>query len=74
LPPACLTTTPTPHRTWALPMSSTSRTSRHPCDRPTAGMNHLLPGKKAPSEAITACYMGLLSQLAAKPEVLRVSP
>ncbi|CBN75410.1 subtilisin-like serine peptidase [Ectocarpus siliculosus] len=38
------------------------------------GMNHLLPGKKAPSEARTACYMGLLSQLAAKPEVLRVSP
>ncbi|CAM9167076.1 unnamed protein product [Ectocarpus fasciculatus] len=38
------------------------------------GMNHLLPGKEAPSELRTACYMGLLSQLAAKPEVLRVSP
>lgn len=39
-----------------------------------AGMDHLLPGKQAPSETRTACYMGLLSQLAAKPEVLRVSP
>ncbi|CAM9779304.1 unnamed protein product [Ectocarpus sp. 4 AP-2014] len=38
------------------------------------GMNHLLPGKIFPSETKTACYMGLLSQLAAKPEVLRVSP
>ncbi|CAM9625709.1 unnamed protein product, partial [Ectocarpus fasciculatus] len=38
------------------------------------GMDHLLPGKEAPSELRTACYMGLLSQLAAKPEVLRVSP
>ncbi|CAM9894313.1 unnamed protein product [Scytosiphon promiscuus] len=38
------------------------------------GLDHLLPGEKAPSEAKMACFMCLLSQLAAKPEVLRVSP
>ncbi|CAB1102948.1 unnamed protein product [Ectocarpus sp. CCAP 1310/34] len=38
------------------------------------GMANLLPGKRFPSETRTACYMGLLSQLAAKPEVLCVSP
>lgn len=37
-------------------------------------MNHLLPGEKDPSELKMACFMGLLSQLAAKLEVLRVSP
>ncbi|CAM9331359.1 unnamed protein product [Scytosiphon promiscuus] len=38
------------------------------------GLDHLLPDDKIPSEAKVACFMGLLSQLAAKPEVLRVSP
>lgn len=38
------------------------------------GVDHLLPGDDTPSEAKMACFMGLLSQLAAKPEVLRVSP
>ncbi|CAN0345646.1 unnamed protein product [Pylaiella littoralis] len=38
------------------------------------GVDHLLPSEDAPSEAKMACFMGLLSQLAAKPEVLRVSP
>ncbi|CAM9735756.1 unnamed protein product, partial [Hapterophycus canaliculatus] len=40
----------------------------------SAGLDHLLPGKTDPSEAKMACFMGLLTQLAAKPEVLRVSP
>ncbi|CAN0059252.1 unnamed protein product [Scytosiphon promiscuus] len=38
------------------------------------GLDHLLPGREPPSEAKMACFMGLLSQLAAKPEVLRISP
>ncbi|CAN0117670.1 unnamed protein product, partial [Scytosiphon promiscuus] len=38
------------------------------------GLDHLLPNEKNPSEAKMACFMGLLSQLAAKPEVLRISP
>lgn len=37
-------------------------------------MDHLLPSDDPPSETKMACFMGLLSQLAAKPEVLRVSP
>lgn len=40
-------------------------------------MDHLLPGKAvAPEyeESKTACFMGLLSYLAVKPEVLRVNP
>ena len=37
-------------------------------------MDHLLPSEKPASEAKMACYMALLMQLAAKPEVLRVSP
>lgn len=39
-----------------------------------AGLDHLLPNEKTPSEAKVACFMGLLSLLAAKPEVLRISP
>ncbi|CAM9966840.1 unnamed protein product [Scytosiphon promiscuus] len=38
------------------------------------GLDHLLPGEEDPSELKMACFMGLLSQLAAKSEVLRVSP
>ncbi|CAM9857304.1 unnamed protein product [Pylaiella littoralis] len=38
------------------------------------GVDHLLPSGDGPSEAKMACFMSLLSQLAAKPEVLRVSP
>ncbi|CAM9895106.1 unnamed protein product [Pylaiella littoralis] len=38
------------------------------------GMNHLLSSEDAPSEAQMACFMSLLLQLAAKSEVLRVSP
>lgn len=39
------------------------------------GLDHLLQveGEDHPSETKMACFMGLLSQLAAKPEVLRVS-
>eukprot|EP00752_Nemacystus_decipiens_P005062 g4596.t1 len=37
------------------------------------GVNHLLPGDDRPSEVKMSCFMGLLVQLAAKPEVLRVS-
>lgn len=40
----------------------------------TVGVDHLLPGEEPPSETKMACFMGLLSQLAAKPEVLRISP
>lgn len=43
------------------------------------GLNHLLPGAKSgldddSGEVKTACLMALLSQLAARPEVLRVAP
>lgn len=39
------------------------------------GIGHLLPdnGTRVP-EVKMACFMGLLSQLAARPEVLRVAP
>lgn len=39
------------------------------------GLDHLLQveGQDNPSETKMACFMGLLSQLAAKPEVLHVS-
>lgn len=44
-----------------------------PSIRCPTGIDHLLYGDNA-SEAKMACFMGLLSQLAAKPQVLRVSP
>ncbi|CAM9586082.1 unnamed protein product, partial [Sphacelaria rigidula] len=45
--------------------------------RKTIGIDHLLPTSgddHTTSEVDMACFMGLVSHLASKPEVLRVSP
>lgn len=43
------------------------------CSLEFLGIDHLLPANTT-SEVRIACFMGLLSQLAATPEVLRVAP